>query len=140
MISIILTFIGPYLVSMVCSAVVIWVVYSRTVNIIIMTIGAPLAMSDIYGDRPFRETRSFGYIKELAGLMFQSVVIVLVMYAMNQISKYFFEAFKSLQDTSGGGGIALISSLAIRMTVFKVVQVGALLGSANKAKKLFASA
>lgn len=138
-ISIFIAFMLPWLVSLAASLVAVWVVYSRTAQLIIMAIGAPLAMADLYGEHPLRETRAFNYIKEFAGVCFQSVVIILVFMAMNMIMAVFMEHFGK-QISDGAKGIGALMAMGLKIAVFKLVQVGLVVSSANRAKKLLASA
>ena len=138
-ISIFIAFMLPWLVSLAASLVAVWVVYSRTAQLIIMAIGAPLAMADLYGEHPLRETRAFNYIKEFAGVCFQSVVITLVFMAMNMIMAVFMEHFGK-QISDGAKGIGALMAMGLKIAVFKLVQVGLVVSSANRAKKLLASA
>lgn len=138
-ISIFIAFMLPWLVSLAASLVSVWVVYSRTAQLIIMAVGAPLAMADLYGEHPLRETRAFNYIKEFAGLCFQSVVIALVFIAMNMVMAVFMEHFGK-QVSDGVSGIGALMAMGLKIAVFKLVQVGLVVSSANRAKKLMASA
>ena len=138
-ISVFIAFMLPWLVSLAASLVSVWVVYSRTAQLIIMAVGAPLAMADLYGEHPLRETRAFNYIKEFAGLCFQSVVIALVFMAMNMVMAVFMEHFGK-QVSDGVSGIGALMAMGLKIAVFKLVQVGLVVSSANRAKKLMASA
>ncbi len=138
-ISVFIAFMLPWLVSLAASLVSVWVVYSRTAQLIIMAVGAPLAMADLYGEHPLRETRAFNYIKEFAGLCFQSVVIALVFMAMNMVMAVFMEHFGKLVS-DGVSGIGALMAMGLKIAVFKLVQVGLVVSSANRAKKLMASA
>lgn len=138
-ISVFIAFMLPWLVSLAASLVSVWVVYSRTAQLIIMAVGAPLAMADLYGEHPLRETRAFNYIKEFAGLCFQSVVLALVFIAMNMVMAVFMEHFGK-QVSDGVNGIGALMAMGLKIAVFKLVQVGLVVSSANRAKKLMASA
>lgn len=138
-ISVFVAFMLPWLISLAASLVSVWVVYSRTAQIIVMTLGAPLAMSDLYGEHPLRDTRAFQYIKEFAGLCFQSVVIAAVFIALNMIMVIFLEHFTE-QVTAGGNGIGNLMAMGLKIAVFKLVQVGLIVGSGNRAKKMMAAA
>ena len=98
-----------------------------------------VAMADLYGEHPLRETRAFNYIKEFAGVCFQSVVITLVFMAMNMIMAVFMEHFGK-QISDGAKGIGALMAMGLKIAVFKLVQVGLVVSSANRAKKLLASA
>lgn len=137
-ISIFIAFMLPWLISLAASLVSVWVVYSRTANIIVMALGAPLAMADLYGEHPIRETRAFGYIKEFAGLCFQSVVIAVVFIALDMVLAVFMEHFKD-QMEGVAENIGALMAMGLRIAVFKLVQVGLVVGSANRAKKMMAS-
>lgn len=138
-ISVFVAFMLPWLISLAAGLVSIWVVYSRTAQIIVMALGAPLAMSDLYGEHPLRDTRAFQYIKEFAGLCFQSVVIAAVFIALNMIMAIFLEHFTE-QVTAGGNSIGNLMAMGLKIAVFKLVQVGLIVGSGNRAKKMMAAA
>jgi len=138
-ISVFVAFMLPWLISLAASLVSVWVVYSRTAQIIVMALGAPLAMSDLYGEHPLRDTRAFQYIKEFAGLCFQSVVIAAVFIALNMIMAIFLEHFTE-QVTAGGNSIGNLMAMGLKIAVFKLVQVGLIVGSGNRAKKMMAAA
>ncbi len=137
-ISIFIAFMLPWLVSLATGLVSVWVVYSRTAQIIIMAAGAPLAMADLYGEHPLRETRAFGYIREFAGLCFQSVVIATVFLAMDMVMAVFLEHFTE-QVSGGAGSIGELMAMGLKIAVFRLVQVGLVVSSANRAKKVMAS-
>lgn len=136
--SVFMAFMVPWLVSLATDLASVWVVYSRTAQIIIMAAGAPLAMADLYGEHPLRETRAFGYIREFAGLCFQSVVIALVFLAMDMVMAVFLEHFSG-QASGGMGSIGELMTMGLKIAVFRLVQVGLVVGSANRAKKVMAS-
>ncbi len=138
-ISVFVAFMLPWLISLAASLVSVWVVYSRTAQIIVMALGAPLAMSDLYGEHPLRDTRAFQYIKEFAGLCFQSVVIAAVFIALNMVMAVFLEHFTE-QVAAGGSGIGNLMAVGLKIAVFKLVQVGLIVGSGNRAKKMMAAA
>ena len=131
--SITLAFIVPWLISMAADLVTAWVVYSRTVNIIVRTVAAPLALHDLYSERSFRETKAFNFIKEYTGLCFQSVVIIIIMAAMSII---FGVLIKELDAAGSWNTFKELQGLGLKIAVFKLVQVGVIVGSANTAKKL----
>lgn len=132
-ISIVLAFAIPWLISIAADLVTAWVIYSRTVNIIVRTMAAPLAFSDLYSDKSFRDTHAFSFIREYTGLCFQSVVIVIIMAAMNIIMGILI---KNLDAIGAWSTFKEIQQLGLKISVFKLVQVGVLIGSANTAKKL----
>lgn len=138
-ISVFVAFMLPWLISLAASLVSVWVVYSRTAQIIVMALGAPLAMADLYGEHPLRDTRAFQYIKEFAGLCFQSVVIAAVFIALNMIMTIFLEHFTG-QVTAGENSIGNLMAMGLKIAVFKLVQVGLIVGSGNRAKKMMAAA
>lgn len=138
-VSVFVAFMLPWLISLAASLVSVWVVYSRTAQIIVMALGAPLAMSDLYGEHPLRDTRAFQYIKEFAGLCFQFVVIAAVFIALNMIMAIFLEHFIE-QVTAGGNSIGNLMAMGLKIAVFKLVQVGLIVGSGNRAKKMMAAA
>lgn len=138
-ISVFVAFMLPWLISLAASLVSVWVVYSRTAQIIVMALGAPLAMSDLYGEHPLRDTRAFQYIKEFAGVCFQSVVIAAVFIALNMIMAVFLEHF-TRQVAGGGNSIGNLMAMGLKIAVFKLVQVGLIVSSGNRAKKMMAAA
>lgn len=131
--SITLAFIIPWLISMAADLVTAWVVYSRTVNIIVRTVAAPIALHDLYSERSFRDTKAFNFIREYTGLCFQSVVIIIIMAAMNII---FGVLIKELDAVGSWNTFKELQGLGLKIAVFKLVQVGVIVGSANTAKKL----
>lgn len=137
----IIVFILPWLVSVVCNAMLVYVILSRIVSIAIQGAMAPVAMADIYGDGKFRDSRSWGFIRNFTSLCFQAVVIALVLQLVNIIVMIFVsKVFGTMATAEGLAKLATIgdwANLAIQMTILKVVQVGTVLGSANEAKKLF---
>ncbi len=133
-ISIIFAFLFPWIISMASDMVTVWVVYSRTVNIVVRAIAAPLAFSDLYSEQPFRETRAFGFLREFAGLCFQSAVIMVTFVALQAVMGVL------LEHLPAGSTFGDIQGLALKIGVFKLVQVGVLVGSANTAKRLFGAA
>lgn len=136
--SIFLAFMIPWLISLAASLVSVWVVYSRTAHIIIMALAAPLAMSDLYSEHPIRETKAFHYIKEFAGVCFQSVVIATVFIALNMLMAIFLGHFTA--DISAEySEIGILMAMGLKVAVFKLVEVGLVVGSANRAKRLMAS-
>lgn len=132
-ISIVLAFAIPWIISIAADLVTAWVIYSRTVNIIVRTMAAPLAFSDLYSDRTFRETHAFAFIREYASLCFQSVVIVIIMAVLNIIMGMLI---KNLDAVGAWSTFKEIQQLGLKISVFKLVQVGVLIGSANTAKKI----
>ena len=94
-ISVFVAFMLPWLISLAAGLVSVWVVYSRTAQIIVMALGAPLAMSDLYGEHALRDTRGFQYIKEFAGICFQSVVIDAVFIALNMVMAVFWNILQN---------------------------------------------
>ena len=138
-ISVFVAFMLPWLISLAASLVSVWVVYSRTAQIIVMALGAPLAMSDLYGEHPLRDTRAFQYIKEFAGVCFQSVAIAAVFIALNMIMAVFLEHFTE-QVAGGGSSIGNLMAMGLKIAVFKLVQVGLIVSSGNRAKKMMAAA
>lgn len=138
-ISVFVAFMLPWLISLAASLVSVWVVYSRTAQIIVMALGAPLAMSDLYGEHALRDTRGFQYIKEFAGICFQSVVIAAIFIALNMVMAIFLEHF-TRQVEAGGNSVGDLMTMGLKIAVFKLVQVGLIVGSGNRAKKMMAAA
>lgn len=133
-----LAFILPWLVSLVCDGLLIYVILSRIVNIAIQGAMAPIAMADAYNgsNGSIRDTRAWGYIKNFASLCFQSVVISLTLIIVNTIILVFISRiFGAISNPLNSIGWWM--NTAVQMTILKMVQVGAVMGSANKAKELF---
>ena len=137
-----ITFLLPMLVSKIAFIGTGWVIYSRTVNIIVSALAAPLGMSDLFSEKPVRDTRAFVYIRRFAGLCFQAVVIMLVCLALNMVTGTLLTNL--INDLTAGSGaaatIAELSTLSLKLSVFKLVEFGVLMGSANKAKELMGGA
>lgn len=137
----IIVFLLPWLVSVVCDAMLVYVVLSRIVSIAIQGAMAPVAMADIYSEGNFRQTRSWDFIRNFTSLCFQSVIIALILQLVNIIIMIFVsKVFGAMATAEGLAKLATIgdwANLAIQMTILKVAQVGTVLGSANEAKRLF---
>ena len=134
-----LAFFIPWLVSIVCDGLLVYVILSRIVNIAIQGAMAPIAMADAYSGNSngsIRDTRAWAYIKNFASLCFQSVVISLTLIIVNAIIVVFisriFGAMSNPLNTIGWW-----MNTAVQMTILKMVQVGTVMGSAQKAKELF---
>lgn len=132
---IIVAFIFPWVISLISSVFGIWVIYTRTVNIILTAIMAPLSMSDLYSEHPLRETKAWNYIKEFAGLCFQSVVIVAAYAVTAAIMSISMQSLNLSSDMAMGD----LMIVALKISVYKAVQVGVVMGSANRAKKVMAA-
>lgn len=135
----IIAFLIPWLVSIVCDGLLVYVILSRIVNIAIQGAMAPIAMADAYSGNSngsIRDTRAWAYIKNFASLCFQSVVISLTLIIVNAIIVVFisriFGAMSNPLNTIGWW-----MNTAVQMTILKMVQVGTVMGSAQKAKELF---
>ena len=133
-----ITFLLPMLVSKLAFIGTSWVIYSRTVNIIVSALAAPLGMPDLFSEKPIRDTRAFVYIRRFAGLCFQAVVIMLVCLALNLLTgELLTELINGLGASAGATAtIAELSTLSLKLSCFKLVELGVLMGSANKAKEL----
>lgn len=135
-ISIVFSFAIPWLIGLVCNFLLVYVILSRIVNIVVQGAISPIAMADIFGNgNNIRDTKAWGYVRHFAGLCFQSVVIVVILYAVNAlIGTYVTQLVEGLNNTINFGDLV---NLAIQITVLKVVQVGSAMGSANIANRLF---
>lgn len=136
MMSIIFSFAIPWLIGIVCNFLLVYVILSRIVNIVVQGAIAPIAMADIFGaGNNIRDTRAWGYVRNFAGLCFQSVVIVVILYAVNSlIGTYVAQLVDGLNNAVSFWQLV---NLGIQITVLKVVQVGSAMGSAHMAKGLF---
>lgn len=136
-----IAFILPWLISLVCDGLLIYVILSRIVNIAIQGAMAPIAMADAYSGNSngsIRDTRAWGYIKNFASLCFQSVVISLTLIIVNTIILVFISRiFGAIEGAGALANIGWWLNTAVQMTILKMVQVGAVMGSAQKAKELF---
>ena len=79
-------------------------------------------MSDLYGEHALRDTRGFQYIKEFAGICFQSVVIDAVFIALNMVMAVFLEHFTK-QVEAGGNSVGDLMALGLKIAVFKPASV-----------------
>lgn len=133
-IEVLIGFILPFIASMFCNVAAIWVVLSRTVNLVIQSVMAPLALSDLYGEQHFKDTRAFGFLKKYFGLCMQSSVIVLAYYVTNLICGEFMTEIMGRAN----GSLDFLSSvnLGLYVAVLKIVQIGAVIGSAHKAQEV----
>ena len=66
------------------------------------------------------------------------MVIALVFIAMNMVMAVFMEHF-GRQVSDGVSGIGALMAMGLKIAVFKLVQVGLVVSSANRANKLMAS-
>lgn len=138
----IVVFILPWLISVVCNGLLVYVILSRIVSIVIQGAMAPIAMGDIYSEGSIKDTKSWSFVRNFASLCFQSVVISLVLLLVNTIISIFVaDIFAKIASASTlSAQVATIgwwANLAIQMTILKCVQVGTVLASANESKKLF---
>lgn len=122
-----LNFFLPWIVSTACDLVIGWVICSRCVNVILNMLIAPLSMGDLATETNIRNTDAFRFLKSFAGLCFQIVVIQLVLITTRAIMG---------AVVSGG---TTNTEIALQITIFKLVQVGCLIGSASTAKRVFGS-
>lgn len=136
-IQVLIGFILPFIASMFCNVAAIWVVLSRTVNLVIQSVMAPLALSDLYGEQHFKDTRAFGFLKKYFGLCMQSSVIVLAYYVTNLICGEFMTEIMGKANGSLDFGSAV--NLGLYVAVLKIVQIGAVIGSAHKAQEVIGS-
>ena len=114
----------------------LWTVLSRMFAIILHSILAPLAFTDLYTDRAFTDTRAFGYCREFIGICFQSLVILLT-FAVSQsiistLTSYLLDGF-----TVSTFDLKVLSQFAVFLSATKVAQATTVMGSAALAKKLF---
>ena len=137
-----ITFLLPTLITNIAFIGTGWVVYSRTVNLVVSALAAPLGMPDLFSDKPLRDTRAFVYLRRFAGLCFQSFVIILVCLVLNLLTG---ELLTNLVDglnatTGAAANIADLSTFSLKLSVFKLVEFGVLMGTANKAKEIMGGA
>lgn len=129
-----ISFLIPFVVSIVCNVVAVWVVLTRTVTLIIYSVMSPLAMSDLYGEHHFKETNAFRWLKKYFGLCIQSSVIVLAYYIANKVCGGFMDQI--FNNVGGSLGFGDLMNMATYIAVLKVVQVGVVLTSAHKAQEI----
>ena len=127
-------FILPFIASIVCNVGAVFITLTRTVNLIIHSLMAPLALSDLYGDHDFKDSRAFGFLKKYFGLCMQSSVIVLAYYVTNRVCGNFMT---QILDKAGGSlSFAQMMDLGLYVAVLKIVQIGAVISSARKAQEV----
>lgn len=136
-ISIVLAFFVPWLVSMANSIAMIWVVHSRTLNICVRGIMAPLAMTDICSERPIRDTKAWGYIMEFCGLCFQAVVILVALIATNQVLVSFMQKIGAEIAGHPYRNLGSLVNLGLMIAAAKLAQIAVMMGTGNIAKRLF---
>lgn len=129
-------FLIPYIITIVSRLAMLWTVLSRMVNLVTSGVTAPLAMADIYSDQPLKDTRGFSYLRDFAGLCFQSSVIAIALVITNILSQTFLES-TGVTDLGAMMNVAEVSNFAVYLSVLKLVQVGCVIGSASRAKKIF---
>lgn len=130
-----MVFVVPWLVSVVCNFLLVYVILSRVVKLVVQGVCAPVAMSDIYGRESVRSTHAWNFVKKYAGICFQSVVIVIVLYVVNSLIGTY--STQLVEGLNGAVNVGDMMNLGIQMAVLKVVQVGTVMGSAHEAENLF---
>ena len=136
-IQVVIAFLIAFVISLFCNVAAIWVVLSRTVNLTIQSVMAPLALSDLYGEQHFKDTRAFGWMKKYFALCIQSVVIVLAYYVTNQIcSGILTGIFEKASESSATLTFGQAVNFASYVSVLKVIQIGAVIGSSHKAREV----
>lgn len=128
----------PYLIATVSNLLLIWTVLSRMFNLILQAIIAPLAFTDFYSERPFTDTRAFGFCRDFLGLCFQSTVIILA-FAVTQslISTLTGDLVAGLSQGGVIAGFGKISEIALFLSAIKITQATVVMGSAQLSKKAF---
>lgn len=129
-------FLIPFVISMVCNVAAVWVIMTRTVNLALMTVLAPLAMSDLYGDHPFKDTRAFGWFRKYFGLCIQSSVIVLAYYVTGKVCGSLMDSVFAALSGADSLAIGTVMNLGLYIAVLKIVQIGVVAGSAHKAQEI----
>lgn len=136
-IQVVIAFLIPFVGSLFCNVAAIWVVLSRTVNLTIYTIMAPISLSDLYGEQHFKDTHAFGWLKKYFAICMQSVVIVLMYYITNKICGQFMtKMFESVNASGSTLGFGQVVNFATYVFVLKVVQIGAVVGSLHKVQEM----
>lgn len=136
MIGVVISFMFPWIIAILANMALLWTVLSRMFAIILHSILAPLAFTDLYTDRAFTDTRAFGYCREFIGICFQSLVILLT-FAVSQsiistLTSYLLDGF-----TVSTFDLKVLSQFAVFLSATKVAQATTVMGSAALAKKLF---
>ena len=128
----------PYLIATVSNLLLIWTVLSRMFNLILQAIIAPLAFTDFYSERPFTDTRAFGFCRDFLGLCFQSTVIILA-FAVTQslISTLTSDLVSGLSTGGAIAGFGKISEIALFLSAIKITQATVVMGSAQLSKKVW---
>lgn len=138
-IQVVIAFLVPFVVTIFCNVAAVWVVLSRTINIVIYSVLGPLALSDLYGEQHFKDTRAFGWIKKYFALGMQSTVIVLAYYVTNQICGQILTQIFANASTAGSSlTFGQIVNFASYVAVLKVVQIGAVITSLHKVQEIIA--
>lgn len=136
MIFIIIMMFIPYVIAMISNLMLIWTVISRMFNMILQAILAPLAFTDFYSERPFTDTRAFGFCRDFLGIAFQSTVILLAFAVSESLLSRF--ATILLGCISGSiGDASIIAQIGLFFGVLRFTQATVVMGSANLSKKVF---
>lgn len=128
----------PFLIAFAANILLIWTVLSRMFTMILQAIVAPLAFTDFYSDRPFTETKAFGFCRDYLGVCFQSTVIILT-FAITQtlISVLTKDLIDGITGSGTLAGFGKISQIAMFLAALRVTQATAVMGSAGLSKKIF---
>ena len=131
MLSGLVTFALPWLASQISAVVVLFICFSRVIELVIRGMILPLALSG-----GFRDThRSMHYIMDYAGIAFQSLVIIGVIWATNTIGGVLIKTI--IGDGGTGTSLASVSQIAVFLMTLKLAQIGMLLKSQSIAKSVF---
>ena len=122
----------PYLISMVSGLGVIFIVFSRVLELVVRALFAPLAMTDCYKNG--EHTHGFRYILEFFGICFQSLAIFAVLWVSGMICGMFAESLKASADP---GSINSITQLTIYISGLKLAQLTMLMKTATLSKAVF---
>lgn len=128
-----LIFAIPLLTSAVSSVVVLFIVFSRVAELVIRGMVVPFSLTSNFQENP----RALQFIAEFAGVAFQSVVIVGVLWATNVVGGFLITSIIGDGSETFKGTLTSVSQIGTYMAALKLAQIGLLLKSQTIAKSIF---
>ena len=138
LISGVIEFFLPFLISGISALGIMFVVFSRVLELVVRAVFAPLAMTDCY--KSGEHTHGFHYIMEFFGIAFQSLAIFAVLWVSGMVCGMFTAELKTTMASATGVGADLnrASQMALYISALKLAQLTMLLKTASITKSVFA--
>lgn len=127
----IIEFFIPFIISGISALGIIFVVFSRVLELVVRAVFAPLAMTDCY--KSGENTHGFRYIMEFFGIAFQSLAIFAVLWVSTLVCGMFTASLKA----SGATDLNAAHQLAIYIAGLKLAQLVMLMKTSSITKSVF---